>query len=172
MGQGRPDRTLTAQKFILTDANGKTKAELGLSDNMPHLMLYGSNGKAAKVAIFATKEGGSANFFGADGSARALLETTEDGAILNLFDGNGNRAHLGVGTVDMRMPAGDSAKSGYLIIYGQVPGPSLVIEDKQGFSAVVGSTGVRIPETGESTRTSAASLKLFGKDGTQLWSAP
>jgi hypothetical protein len=172
MGQGRPDRVVTAQKFILTDAHGKTKAELGLSDDFPHLMLYGTHGKTANVAIFATEEGGAVNFFGADRSARALLQTTEDGAVLNLFDSNGNRAHLGVGTIDVRRPEGDSAKSGYLVVYGEVPGPSLVINDKQGFSAVIGSTGLRIPETGESSRTSAASLKLFAKDGKQLWSAP
>ena len=44
--------------------------------------------------------------------------------------------------------------------------------DKAGFKTMVGTTDLLTPQTGESHRTSAASLVMFGKDDKVLWSAP
>lgn len=174
MGQAHSDRTLTAQKFILVDAAGKTRGELGLSDNMPHLFLYGTNPNTEQVQMVAGYAGGSFKLSCTDGSTRAILETTKDGAILNLFDADKKgRAHLGVGSFDYRIPnePGIAARN-WLTVFGGMAGPSLVIEDKEGFSTIAGSVNLKTPRTGESQRTSAASVALIGKDGQLLWSAP
>jgi len=39
-------------------------------------------------------------------------------------------------------------------------------------SAKIGSTGLMTPLTGESHKTSAASLVMSGKDGKVIWRAP
>lgn len=49
---------------------------------------------------------------------------------------------------------------------------SLEVSDKQGFRTKIGSTELETPRTGETHKTSAASVVLFGKDGKTLWSAP
>jgi hypothetical protein len=50
--------------------------------------------------------------------------------------------------------------------------PSVQVSDAAGFKAVVGNVGLETPATGGSRRTSAASVVLFGKDGTVIWRAP
>jgi hypothetical protein len=51
-------------------------------------------------------------------------------------------------------------------------GPSLSLTDKEGFQAVLGVSSLVTPRTGETHQTSAASLVLFDKDKSVLWSAP
>lgn len=108
---------------------------------------------------------------GPDGSVRAILEATGNGAILNLFgDDTKSVAHLGVGTWDLRRGATGSTQ--VLSVYGEVLGPQLKINDRDGFSSVLGNTSLVTPETGKRETTSAASLILFGSDGKSVWSAP
>jgi hypothetical protein len=51
-------------------------------------------------------------------------------------------------------------------------GPSLEIEDSQGYKATVGSTGLVTPRTGETHNTSAATVLLFDKQKNVIWKAP
>ena len=51
-------------------------------------------------------------------------------------------------------------------------GPGLWLEDAQQFQAVVGVTELETITTGESHKTSAAAVTLFGKDRKVIWSAP
>jgi hypothetical protein len=172
LGEARPNREMIAQRFILADAVGNRKGELGLSKGSPHLWLYGVGPQDTKVSIASTSDGGSLSVWGAGGSAGAILWGTTDGAVLNLFGGDGtSRAHLAVGTSDFRPTARGPAPE-WLELYSDVPGPSLEIRDKDGYAAVTGSVGLSTPTTGESRRTSAASVVLFGKDRKVLWSAP
>jgi len=50
--------------------------------------------------------------------------------------------------------------------------PVIELTDGQGYSAKLGVTSLVTLKTGETHRTSAASLVLFGKDGEVVWSAP
>jgi hypothetical protein len=173
MGPARAPQTVTAQRFIVADADGETKAELAMSGGGAHLFLYGTGQKNPQVSVFAGGDGGGVTLFGTDGSPRALLEVTKDGALLNLFEAESKgKVHLGVGSFDVRRPDPGKKPSQYLIVFEDVPGPSFRIEDKQGFMAVTGVVNEQTLQTGESHRTSAASVKLFDKDGKELWSAP
>lgn len=49
---------------------------------------------------------------------------------------------------------------------------SLKLQDKEGFSAILGSADLVVPKTGRKESTSAATLTLFDKDNKVLWSAP
>ena len=51
-------------------------------------------------------------------------------------------------------------------------GPSLTLSDTKGFRSVVGSVSFSLPSTGETSKTSAASIALFDKDGRSIWIAP
>jgi hypothetical protein len=48
----------------------------------------------------------------------------------------------------------------------------LVVSDGQDFEALVGNTELETSRTGTTSRTSAASLLLFGSDKHVLWRAP
>ena len=109
--------------------------------------------------------------YGRDG-ASGLLKVTADGAVLNLFAENGKSlAHIGVGTNDLR-PSAQTGAEGSLVLFSGISGPSLEIKDRDGFSVVAGKVGLRTEKTGETKHTSAASLRLFGNDGSVLWAAP
>jgi hypothetical protein len=86
MGPSRPPQTVTAQRFVLADAEGTIRAELGMSGERAHLFLYGTNQEIPQVSVFASNDGGGVTFSSADGYPRALLHTTKDGALLNLFE--------------------------------------------------------------------------------------
>jgi hypothetical protein len=58
------------------------------------------------------------------------------------------------------------------IVLSAVEDPVLRITDESGFISVMGSTDLVTIRTGETHKTSAASLVLFGKDSKVLWSAP
>ena len=51
-------------------------------------------------------------------------------------------------------------------------GPSLTLTDDAGYETSAGVSSLVTTQTGEKHQTSAASLVLFGKDKTVLWSAP
>lgn len=51
-------------------------------------------------------------------------------------------------------------------------GPSVTVEDKDGYSGALGRTELEAIGTGRKTRTPAASVVLFGKNKKVLWSAP
>jgi hypothetical protein len=190
MGQSSSRRTVEANEFILRDASGSIRATLKMNKGEPWLTLFGSNGKAQATLMsnaveFADSNGIDRVILGSDaaasvrkvgdqntvidqgpglllsgpnGTARADLRGMTDGAVLSLYGQNQDRAnaHLRVNL--------SSGVNGV--------GPSLAISDDQGFQAVVGSISLSIPSTGGSSRTSAASLVLFDKDGKVVWNVP
>ena len=75
MGQAKPQesaKVVEAERFVLRDANGKARAELGLKDGVPVLAL-----------------------FDAQGNRRTQLAVAGDGSTsLSLYDKDGNRKPL------------------------------------------------------------------------------
>ena len=115
-------------------------------------ILRDTNGKIrAKLDIFAG--GPHLDLFDAAGTVRVSLNNSKDGTGLGLFDAAGKiRAGL---TVD-----------------ADADRPELTLSDQEGFEASIGTTELLTPRTGESHKTSAASVVLFGKDKKVIWQAP
>jgi hypothetical protein len=59
-----------------------------------------------------------------------------------------------------------------LVFINTLQGPSLQVIDRGGFQAEIGVSSLATIKTGETRRTSAASVVLFGKEKKVLWSAP
>jgi hypothetical protein len=92
---------------------------------------------------------------------------------LELMDANGNvRAGLGVfrETAYVDVLGVDPKSSTELTVSRD--GPSLSVSDQKGFSSIVGVTDLENVHTGETYKTSAASLVIFGKKGKVIWHAP
>jgi hypothetical protein len=53
-----------------------------------------------------------------------------------------------------------------------VAATKVYVEDADGFAATLGVTDLVTPRTGETHKTSAASLVLFNKDKNVIWKAP
>lgn len=124
--------------------------DLAIRKDGPSLLMSNSSGSGARVGIFSGTP--SLRLIGPGGglSPSAGLTILESGPALTL---NG----------DENISAGLRASK---------DGPSLEIEDAQGYEATVGSTGLVTPRTGESHATSAASVTLFDKQKNVIWKAP
>jgi hypothetical protein len=158
MGQkAAVNRTIEANEFLLRDSNGTVRSKWVVTQDGPRLLLLDGNGKE-RVVMYCNAFGGGG--LGLGGIA---------------FPGYGGAA-TSMGFI------GPTDKTGPLIMMTQAESsihlatregnPLIGIEDKEGFSATVGSTDLVTERTGETHQTSAASVILFGKDKKILWKAP
>jgi hypothetical protein len=158
MGQAETAKVVTANEFVLKDADAKVRAKIGMGLDFLH------------------KDGPAIVLFDAENHARISLSTSEDDATVYV-----NSAQLSESSA---MWAGSPGKSGSgLGVTGPagvfrvnldgaaVGGPQVSIEDKEGYSTEIGRCDL-VTKTGREEKTPAASLILFNKDKKIMWSAP
>jgi hypothetical protein len=149
MGQAGPVRTLEATAFILKDDTGMVRAKLFMDPvgNGPSLSLYDSNG-ARRVLIFqgsksdaeglilynyppaqigdaqvlVTPDGASLNLLSARHGAVSLATNSLAGPGLEIVDGKGFTAEIGVGELDV--PATGEKRT--------TSAASIILHDKNG----------------------------------------
>jgi hypothetical protein len=184
MGQARPSTTLGAQSFILRDASGGKRAELVLDSESPRstptptLRFFDDKGNQTLFLSSTRLELAGQSDLGtniilddAQGVARADVGLSEDQSFVLLNDAKSVpriRLELNHGQPKIALQdAQEVPRLGLVMVNDE---PSIGLEDPQGFSAVFGSTAFLGPGSGRPT--SAASLVIFGKDGSALWSAP
>lgn len=190
MGQAVPKKTVDANEFILKDTNGNVRGKFDLNALGPELVLLDEKGDAraallvssvlddARLLLNKGKEGGAAlspnglhfcesplkcrasftdapslQLYDPQGKVQAALGVTTDGPGLALTDANGKAQSL--------------LEAGSLKVWG-----SLNVFDGEGFQTTIGSADLTTPRTGETHKTSAASVVLFDKEKKVLWKAP
>ncbi len=150
VAQARPSRTIEAQQFVLKDANGRVRAELGIDPKM----------------------GGQLSIYNEVGSQLAAL----NGIWLRLDDPQHRNVTLGSIGVEARKSR--PMRIMYGVSISTPDGAStlspdfLRLSDSDGFATIIGRTDLETVSTGETRYTSAASLLLFDKNSKVLWSAP
>ena len=162
MGQAPAKKTVEANEFILRDGNGNVRARLRMGGDffpVPELDLVDEKG-TTRVRMRGGRDqvGGAVNFSG-------ISVFDEHGKERGIFDANENGAALAF----MNVKGADDA-----LVRGEgimVSGP-VTVSDNQGFQATLGTTDLVTPRSGETHRTSAASLVLFDKDKNVIWKAP
>jgi hypothetical protein len=177
MGQASGPRTppeVRAKSFVLVDANGETRARLYMSASGkgPELDLLDAKGNP-RVVLGANSEGPWLALYDANGKPRAWLIVTSDGPRLDLTSADGKSSAGLVASSDgpgLDLNGADGKSSAWLLALSD--GPILDLNDASGFETDIGVTGLVTPATGETHKTSAASIVLFGKDRKVLWSAP
>lgn len=226
-GVAAPNRTIEADKFVIKDANGKTRAELSSSDAGPELNFLDERGTlrlsvgiyagepsivlfdqdSKQVATLVSDESGSQLWFGTGPTEKPLaaigtnLTLGKDGKLsqasfIRLCDRKGhdrveleyspmfNEASIQVSGTNEKetvgISAGDAIAPSLFVSFGRnavsltsdKDGPAVSIGDDRGFSASIGSVSLITGATGETHRTSAASLVLFDKGKNVIWKAP
>ncbi len=93
---------------------------------------------------------------------------------LHIYAGDWPVAELGgAGSPEPMLQLWDKGRNSRKSIFlSAFTDPVLQITDEAGFRSLVGSVDLETTPTGQTHKTSAASLVLFGKDGKVLWSAP
>jgi len=110
-GCAHATKVIRADRFVLVDANGKTRAELGMSKDGPGLWLYDENGNVR--TMLEVREGKGAGLTLVDDNCRAgaRLDVNKDGAGLVMCDVYG-KTRVGLMALDV--------------------GPGLALYDQQG----------------------------------------
>src|SRR4029077_8822292 len=141
MGQAAPSpRVVEAQKFVIKDADGKVRGWLGIIGKGSELTLGNANAQPM-ISLEVSNDSGDLHFYGSRRSG------------MNLGINSGNPS-VSILDADGRGGAGITfAKNG----------PSLKLEDGNGFSAVVGTSPIQNTDRHDKY-TSAASVTLFDKD--------
>jgi hypothetical protein len=185
LGQAPAKRTVEANEFILRDGAGKVRARLAMHEKLgtPQLLLFDDKGNES-IGLTAGFEGDKVNL--TDGSKAP----ERYGGSVDIFDGQGREREMLQandldggevmigGFADFDKRGVTQVRAGSISIFDSnvhetllSPG-SVVVNDAQGFQATLGAQELATPRTGETHRTSAASLVLFDKDKNVIWRAP
>jgi hypothetical protein len=154
MGQTPVKKTVEANEFILRDQSGNVRARLSMPDDaMPQMLFLDGKGNPSLELT--------------GGIAGAL------GSSVGIFDAQGERVGMFFSGLDggnfWLRPKGPGSSLVML-----VPG-SVEISDDEGFATEVGVVQLvtsRTSRTGETHKTSAASLVMLDKSKNVIWRAP
>jgi hypothetical protein len=147
--------TVETHELVLKDHSGVIRARLSIEGAMSQLALMNEKGKATAEVQGAALGGGTIVMMDGQGMPNAMLT----GSTLRLGDVIGNV--VGAGNV-----AGNLKSAAYLAA------DELHITDDKGFEAIVGTANLVTPRSGETHKTSAASIALVDKDKNVIWKAP
>ena len=134
---------------------------LGFSLGAPMLKLYDKAGVLRESLMVGANGVPGLSLFDAAGNQTAGLAGVEGGASLVLSEGAGRYLSIQ-----------ESIMQPGLILHATKQGSGFILGDKEGFQTVVGNTDLVTPRTGETHKTSAASVMLLDKDQNVIWSAP
>jgi hypothetical protein len=163
MGAARPTpQTLTANEFILQDGQGRTRAKLSADSKRVSLLFLNESGRS-EMSLTAQNDSrglGHASLALGEGAvaARYVLVGTDSGDGAAISDGGVFLTGKGTNRIVLTASGVDS--------------PGIEVADTDGYAVQIGVSRRVVPATGETQKSSAASLVLMGKDQDILWSAP
>lgn len=147
MGQTRNiPKVIEAEQFVLRDGKGKEKAWLRNGKLGPELKIEDIDAKRATFTLI-------------DANSMHMFRTGEGKEISMLFGPGG-----------VSFWANENGEEQKVSMYAT--GPTIDVLDKQGFETIIGRTDLETAKTGESHKTSAASIVIFDKDKKVIWKAP
>lgn len=173
--KGMPVSALTggSDPFLVLNKNA-TGEEIMVGANQAFYGVGIYDAKVVRAGLAVMKGVPGLDLFDENGKRRAGLTVASSGPSFNLIDSNEK-----AGFTLWVAPSGGPDFSMYdasgrlgVDIVATSYGPSMKLQDRDGFSTIIGSADLLTPTTGRKESTSAASMNLFGKDGKVLWSAP
>ena len=142
-------KIIEAQKIILKDPDGTVRGWMATVGKGSEVVL-GNDRAQPMISLRVSTDAGDLHFYGSRGS----------GMNLGMNSGRPSIAIL------------DGESQGQVGIGFENHGPSLRIEDANGFRATVGSSPAGNGSAGPARSTSAASITLSDKNQKVLWKAP
>lgn len=199
LGVAPPPRVLETEKLLLKDADGRVRGRLELDalgrpsltfvdvKGLPEVSLLGGTdpslilkqaGKDNQIQLgtFTTDLYGLALYGEDKGQAHGILAglgVFQGVPGLTLYSENGlEQAGLVANKLGPMLSLSDTSGEPKTVLTVSSDSPSFMISDKEGFRTVIGVNDLESPRTGVKYKTSAASIRLSGSDGSTLWTAP
>jgi hypothetical protein len=158
LGQAPSKKTVEANEFVLRDDGGNIRARLFMTKETTTTAkeLLGID-SSTPVTI---PSAATLALYDSAGKTRVMLNDSD----ITFENAQGHLGgQLGDGTL---MLGGEKDSFAVLSPY------NLNLQDQDGFLTTLGVTNIVTPRTGETHRTSAASLVLFDKNKNVIWKAP
>ena len=155
MGQAPATRTVEANQFILKDEAGKVRGNWSTGG----LWLHDEN-ETERLSLLVSGDSQHLALYDQDHNQRITLAVFGGDASLMLWDSNMDQ--------NVGITLGNARAELALTAYE----PLVSLADRDGFKTVIGTTDLVTPRTGETHKTSAASVVLFDKDKKVFWKAP
>jgi len=159
-------RAMDASAITLRDEKGAGRIKL-----LPAgIEFYDTEGKFAgavrqNVTILSDIKAAQYSVFDTKGKDRISLAMKGERPAIQLINDQGNvRTAVGQETIVLFGSSKDE--------YNSITSDRVSIRDATASTATLGVTETVNPGTGKETKTSAATLTLFGKDGKVIWRAP
>lgn len=155
-------RTVTANEFVLHDEQGRSRAQLLTDSKGASLVFFDSAGREQMSLGEQTDT---------LGRGHASLKLGEGAATSRfVLAGNGKEDWSTISDGGVFLAGRSTAR---IVLSASGPdSPGIEVADSEGYSTQVGVTRRTYPATGETQKSSAASLVLMGKSQEILWSAP
>ena len=184
---GQPKR-IEAREFIVVDSAGNTRASLSADKKGGRLRLYlkdsgflaganDSRGVGNHIELGPTRfgEGMLLALYGPRKQQELRVDSegaVESGDLLEALRAISPEASLKLTDSQVGLSLESPDRKGSVELIASNEGISLTLKDSNGFRSVIGMTPLVTPTTGETHKTSAASLVMFDKDGNGIWRAP
>jgi hypothetical protein len=154
----------------LFDSRGQERESFRVLQDGPALALQDSKGKNRGIFGFSeSRHETLLAVFDMDGNLRGQFGGTSNGATVELYDSKqALRGIFSGGENDAELVLVDAKGS----VQTALTGSSVDVFDDQGFEATLGIKDLGNSRTGETRKTSAASLLLFDKNKNVIWKAP
>ena len=190
MGQASPNRTVEANEFVLKDESGAVRGRFGMDESVdgyvPQLELLDADGQR-RIWLSERRGWPTLAMFDANGRKEVDLRGSWSGygPALQLESSGEHQVYLQTGPDGSSLAMGEVL--GSLTLWESLertdPRPTLFLaadenrsaielHDAEGFQTTIGTTDLITSRTGETHKTSAASVVLFDKDKKVLWKAP
>lgn len=156
MGQAPSKKTVEANEFILKDDGGNIRARLFVTAKHTESVTLAGTTNPTRVTFNPEP---TLALYNEKGQPKVMLDDSD----ISFFNSDGKLGgQLGSTTM---MLAGDGS--------GALVSPySISVFDEQGFSSALGVQSLETPRTGQTQKTSAASLVLFDNKKNVIWKAP
>ena len=174
MGQAPATRTVEANEFVLKDASGNVRGRFSMTIRGPELkLLYPNRTSGATLSLVCSDS--------PDYCFSSLHLTDPKSKYQVSMGANRRSSDIRVGEsfqlqsilpIDTPVLEAIRATPGATLSMDAEDGLRLELKDREGFEATIGTTNLVTPRTGETHKTSVASVVLFDKDKNVLWKAP
>jgi hypothetical protein len=147
------------------DREGKARVILEVKNDIKENVQFKDG--SGKDVVVPMQSGGGSLTLGGTGELFPGRTTLREGKLDLLKNGN----DFGLSSLDaLALNFSLNTKFGSLVLNGDKG--NIVLKDKDGFETSIGTTDLVTTRTGETHKTSGASVVLFDKDKKVLWQAP
>jgi len=168
---GPADQIIAGPFLEFLDVEGNPQMKIsdenrGSFGNSRGIELYNKGGSAVLASFLLVDDVPSLELYDVEGSRKQAQQTSKVTAEAMAEKDEQKQIAIRAKNVWSEFPGSE------FLLSVSKDGPIFSLKDGDGFKTTIGSTNLLTPRTGETHKTSAASVVLFDKDKKVIWSAP